>query len=104
MRYTTYRDQTPSDPPEDFVVGVLWLVVGSCRTFSEVNTKKSRANYNNETHHPRKITEEVWVTEITSKAKETLRVSVGHVGAKPRWATLSWVTSYRAYSLSFHVP
>jgi hypothetical protein len=58
MRYATYRDQIASDPPEDFVVGVLWLVVGSCGTFSEVNTEKSKANYSNETHHPRKITEE----------------------------------------------
>jgi hypothetical protein len=57
-RYTIYRDQIALDPPEDFVVGILWLVAGSCGTFSEMNTKKSRANYNNETHYPRKITEE----------------------------------------------
>jgi hypothetical protein len=58
MRYAIYRDQIASDPPEDFVVGVLWLVAGSCGTFSEANTEESRANYSNETHHPRKITEE----------------------------------------------
>jgi hypothetical protein len=57
-RYATYHDQIALDPPEDFVVSMLWLVAGSCRTFSEMNTKKSRANYSNETRHPRKITEE----------------------------------------------
>jgi hypothetical protein len=38
--YIIYYNQTPSDPPEDFVVGILWLVAGSYRIFSEMNTKK----------------------------------------------------------------
>jgi hypothetical protein len=64
-RCVIYRDQTPSDPPEDLVVGVLWLVAGSCRTFSEINTEKNkRIIVTRPTIHV-KLPRRVWVTEIS---------------------------------------
>jgi hypothetical protein len=68
MYYTTYCDQIASDPPEDFVVGVLWLVAGSCRIFSEVNTKKIRRIIVTRPTIHVKLPRRVWVTEIISSS------------------------------------